>query len=109
MSDYLENLVDYKIITIYPTMAYVFFLFCKKYYKYILHYNLLVLDMYCESSEISKDFGTSQISFEFLKEFDMYDNTDNYEPINSNNMENKETQTDNYYNNIIFAFNQIPT
>lgn len=83
MSDYLENLIDYKIITIYPTMAYVFFLFCKKYYKYILHYNLLVLDM--------------------------YDNTDNYEPMNSNNMENKETQTDNYYNNIMYAFNQIPT
>ena len=43
-----ENLVDYKIITIYPTIAYLTYLFCKKYYKYMLHYNLLVLDM-CKS------------------------------------------------------------
>jgi hypothetical protein len=43
MSDYYNT---FHIITLYPTMAYFFFLFCKKYYKYILHYNLLVLDMY---------------------------------------------------------------
>ena len=39
MSEYLENLIYYKqsfIITLYPTMAYVFYLFCKKYYNYML-------------------------------------------------------------------------
>ncbi len=30
-----DDYLDYKIITIYPTLAYVFYLFCKKYYKYI--------------------------------------------------------------------------
>ena len=43
MSDYYNT---FHSITLYPTMAYFFFLFFKKYYKYILHYNLLVLDMY---------------------------------------------------------------
>jgi hypothetical protein len=62
-----ENFVDYKIITIYPTIAYLTYLFCKKYYKYMLHYNLLVLDM--------------------------YDNTDNY--INTILPSDKSTQTDN--------------
>jgi hypothetical protein len=75
-----EYLVDYKIITVYPTIAYLTYLFCKKYYKYILYYNLLVLDI--------------------------YDNTNNY--INTNNMivsSNKSTQT----NNTLLAFNEIPT
>jgi hypothetical protein len=63
-----ENFVDYKIITIYPTIAYLTYLFFKKYYKYMLHYNLLVLDM--------------------------YDNTDNY--INNIILpSDKSTQTDN--------------
>jgi len=67
MSDYYNT---FHIITLYPTMAYFFFLFCKKYYKYILHYNLLVL----------------------FKQFDMYDNTDNYKLINKET-NHKETQT----------------
>ena len=85
----VDNLIDYNnavhIITLYPTMAYVFYLFCKKYYKYILHYNLLVLDM--------------------------YDNTDKYESMNKET-KNKQTQTEaesEYYNNVLFAFNHIPT
>ena len=68
MSEYLENLIYYKqsfIITLYPTMAYGFYLFCKKYYKYMLHYNLLMAD---------------------IISIDMYDNT--------YNEYNKETQTD---------------
>jgi hypothetical protein len=80
-----ENYIDFKTITIYPTIAYMLFLFCKQYYKYILHYNLLVLDM--------------------------YDNTYDYEPINKET-NNKETQTDaesEYYNNVLIAFNQNPT
>jgi len=94
MSDYIENLENNHalrhashIITIYPTIAYVFYLFCKKYYKYMLNYNLLILDM--------------------------YDNTDDYEQMNKET-NNKQTQTDSnyeseYYNNVLLAFNQIPT
>ncbi len=84
MSEYLNNLVDYKIITMYPTLAYLTYLFCKKYYKYILHYNLLTLDI--------------------------YDNTDNniilQDNIDNNIISsNKSTQTYNY----LLAFNEIPT
>ncbi len=91
MSEYLDNLIDhnnaYRIITLYPTMAYVFYIFCKNCYDYLLNYNLLVLDIFC----------------------DMYDNTYNYETTNIKT-NNKETQTENdYYNNILIAFNQIPT
>lgn len=76
-----DDYLDYKIITIYPTLAYVFYLFCKKYYKYILHYNLLILDM--------------------------YDNTNSTDSIKQTD---KETMTESeYYNNVLIAFNQIPT
>jgi hypothetical protein len=91
-----EYLVDYLAIAyptiVYPTIGYVFFLFCKKYYKYML-------DLYNENSDIS----TSLISNKFFKQFDMYDNTDNYEHIN------KETQIKIDTDNVLFAFNQIPT
>ncbi len=69
---YIDYISTLRIITIYPALSYIGYLFCKKYYKYILNYNLLVLDM--------------------------YDNTDNY--INTNNIilhSNKSTQTDNYF------------
>ena len=90
MFDYIENLFTHNtfyIITMYPTMTYLFYLFCKKYYKYMLNYNLLILDM--------------------------YDNTDDYEQMNKET-NNKQTQTDSnyeseYYNNVLLAFNQIPT
>jgi hypothetical protein len=82
MSEYF----DLKIITLYPICSYLFYLFCKKYYKYIS-----VLDTF--------------------EQYDMYDNTDNYEKMEIK-MVDKSTLTnyhDNYYNNILFAFNQIPT
>ncbi len=60
-------MIDYLIITFYPTCAYLFFLFCKQYYNYLLKYNLLIVDI--------------------------YDNTDYYELINKNTND-KETQTD---------------
>jgi len=98
MSEYLDNNIKIFFITVFPTMTYVFYLFCKKYYNYMLHYNLLILDI-----------NYSITSNELLKQFDMYDNTDNYEPINKK-VHNKETQTDEqYYNNILIALNQIPT
>ena len=46
-----EDLIDYKTITIYPIMAFTFYLFCKKYYKYMLYYNLFVLDTYYTYAE----------------------------------------------------------
>ena len=76
-------LCDFKIITLYPMFSYLFFLFCKKYYKY-----LLVLDNF--------------------EQYNMYDNTDKYDKMEIK-MVDKSTSTDNYYNNILFAFNQIPT
>jgi hypothetical protein len=98
MSEHLNNNIKSIFITIFPTMAYVFYLFCKKYYKYMLHYNLLILDI-----------NYSTTSNEILKQFDIYNNTDNYEPINKET-NNKETQTDEkYYNNILIALNEIPT
>jgi hypothetical protein len=98
MSEHLNNNIKSIFITIFPTMAYVFYLFCKKYYKYMLHYNLLILDI-----------NYSTTSNEILKQFDIYNNTDNYEPMNKET-NNKETQTDEkYYNNILIALNEIPT
>jgi hypothetical protein len=76
-----EYLVDYKIITIYPIFIYLGYILCKKYYKYMLNCNLLVLDMYDNT----------------------YDN--NNININDNNNNNKQTQTESY----LIAFNEIPT
>ena len=77
----MSELIDYKIITIYPLCSYLFYKFCTTYYKYILHYNLLVIDM--------------------------YDNT--YDNTYDNNKVDKSTSTDDYHDNILFAFSQIPT
>ena len=38
--------IDYSIITVYPVLTYVFYVVCRKYYNYILHNNLSILDMY---------------------------------------------------------------
>ena len=70
MSDYLKDLVDYNmqsiIITFYPIMTCVFYLFCKKYYKYLLNYNLLMVDMYDNTYEYyNKETQTEQILFAF--------------------------------------------
>ncbi len=79
MNEYLDNLVDYKIITIYPTIAFVLFLYCKKYYKYI------------------------RTSLMFI---DMYDNTYDYSQMKSNNDKYEDTE---YINNMLLAFTHIPT
>ena len=55
-------------ILFYPTLTFL-------YYKYFLHYNLLVLDMYYTFPETSEYFGTSIISNNLFRQFDMYDNT----------------------------------
>jgi hypothetical protein len=82
-------LCDFKIITVYPMFSYLFYLFCKKCYNYIL-----VLDT----------------SLDELHNIHMYDNTYKYDKM-ENKMFDKSTSTndDNYYNNVLFAFNQIPT
>jgi hypothetical protein len=97
-----EYLVNYNIITLYPTMAYVVYLFCKKYYKCMLE-----LHTYYGYP----DSNTLLTSNELFKQFDIYDNTDDYKPMNKKTCV-KETQTQyesEYYNNVLFAFNQIPT
>jgi hypothetical protein len=72
---------DYKII-IYPICSYLFYKFCKKYYKYIL----LVLDNF--------------------EQYDRcYDNTDYCEKIENKMIDTSTTTNDN----ILFAFSQIPT
>jgi hypothetical protein len=89
MSEYLDNLINYKIITVYPTLIYIGYLLCRKYYKYMLNYNLLVLDMYDNT----------------------YNNTNNNTYDNQIFLNNKiipshkNTQNDNY----LLAFNEIPT
>ncbi len=83
---------DYRIITVYPTLTYFFYIFCSKYYKYLLRYNLLILDMYYTFPETSKDFRTSIISNKLFRQFDMYDNT-----------------YPNYHDDINIALNEIPT
>ena len=77
MNEYL----DYKIITIYPLLSYLFIKFCKQYYKYIFNYNLLVIDM--------------------------YDNDSDYKPMEVKQTVDKETNTEDdnsseyYYNWVI--------
>ena len=53
MIDYFDY--KYGIITLYPTMAYVFYLFCKKYYNYLLKYNLLMADIYDNTYDNTND------------------------------------------------------
>ncbi len=81
MSEYLENLIDYKIITLYPTLIYLVFNFCS------VIYNYKMVDL----------------------ELEMYDNTfDEYVPLQTNSSDIKSHDS-SYYSNMLFAFNQIPT
>jgi hypothetical protein len=68
--------LNYNCITVYPVCSYLFYIFCKHYYKNILHNNLLAIDM--------------------------YDNNNYYIP-------KVDINTDEYFNNVLFAFTQIPT
>jgi len=67
---------------LYPILTYGFIKFCKQYYKYILHYNLLVIDMYDKDNEYQ--------SMEITKKSD------------------KSTSTIDD-NDLLIALNQIPT
>lgn len=57
--------VDYKygLITLYPTIAYVFYLFCKKYYNYLL--NNVMVDMYDNTYKYNKETQTDEILIAF--------------------------------------------
>ena len=76
----MNEYYDY-IYIVYPLLGYSFVKFCKQYYKYILYYNLLVLDMY-----------------------DNYNQND-YEPMKKTQKEDKSTNTNNNYNILLVALN----
>ncbi len=73
-------LCDYKIITIYPVCLYLLFKISKKMFN-----KLLVVDMCYDKYNIH-----------------MYDNTYEYEKTYTQN-------ESDYYNNMLLAFNHIPT
>ncbi len=77
MNEYYDYI---NIYIIYPLLGYGFVKFCKQYYKYILYYNLLVIDMYDNQND--------------------YD----YKPMKTIQKEDKSTNTI-----LLVALNQIPT
>jgi hypothetical protein len=75
----MNEYYDY-INIVYPLLGYIFYKFCKQYYKYILYYNLLVIDMYDNHSQ------------------------NDYQPMKTTQKEDKSTNTI-----LLVALNQIPT
>ena len=57
----MTNYLDYKycLITLYPTISYVFYFFCKKYYNYLL--NNIMVDIYDNTYKYDKETQTDDI------------------------------------------------
>jgi hypothetical protein len=64
MSQYLDNLIDYKVITLYPILTYLFFKFCGACYN--VSYNSDEFKLY----NTDDDLGPNQINKSIKEEDD---------------------------------------